>query len=122
MLGYGSNTINGQLVAVPETQAFAPLTFGSMFTGPSLWPRNGVYNQPPVMPSPGTWAGSTNADSSDSSGAPMSGSITGSPTTAGALTGSGGVNYFSPTKSPLVMALLFLGLGLAGLHYIHYKK
>jgi uncharacterized membrane protein len=52
----------------------------------------------------------------------MTGSITGSPTTAGALSKGGGVSYFSFTKSPLPMALLFLALGLAGLHFIHYKK
>lgn len=112
-LGYETAIVNSQMVNVAPGQAFAPLTFGSTYTGPGMWPRNGVYNVPPVTPSPGTWAG-TDSDVSMSGGGHPAPS-------ASAMTSSGGVNFFSPTKSPLLMALFFLAAGLGMLHFIHYK-
>ena len=50
-IGYGSAAVNAQLVPIPVRQAFDPLTFGQAYTGPGMWPRQGVYNVPPVMPS-----------------------------------------------------------------------
>jgi hypothetical protein len=49
-IGYGSAAVNAQLVPVPVTAAFDPLTFGQAYTGPGMWPRQGVYNVPPVLP------------------------------------------------------------------------
>lgn len=119
-VGYESQVVNGQLVNVAPAQGYAPLTFGSAYTGPGFWPRNGVYNVPPVLPSAGTWEGSNmgqgggaSMDSGGYGGASM-------PTWAG-MSKDGGVNPFHPTKSPLIMAILFLGIGLWMLHYVHYK-
>ena len=107
--GYESAVVNGQLVNVAPGQSFSPLTFGSAYTGPGYWPRNGVYNVPPVTPSPSNTGGS----SVDASATPTP--------TAGAMGKNGGVNFFHPTKAPMVFALGALILGLAMLHHIHYK-
>lgn len=115
-IGYESSVINGQLVNVAPKQGYSPLTFGSMYTGPGFWPRNGVYNVPPVLPSPGTWAGSTGA--STSAAESMGGGMV---PTAGSMSEDGRMNYFHPTKSPLIWAVGFLGIGLWMLHSIHYK-
>lgn len=116
MLGYETTVVNGQMVNVAPGQSFAPLTFGSTYTGPGYWPRNGVYNVPPVTPSPSTMAGQSAMPT-------QSGGYGGNqPTpTAGTMSQSGNTNYFHGTKSPLIWALLFLGGGLAMLHFIHYK-
>ena len=124
MIGYTSNVVNGQLIHVPPGQSFAPLTFGPMYTGPGFWPRGGVYNTPPVMPSPGTWEGSTTGltgPSGDTGGATGMGGGTPLPT-AGSMNSSGGVNYFHPTKSPLLWGLGFVILSLLLLHKVHYAK
>lgn len=110
-LGYESQVVNGQLVNVAPGQGYAPLTFGAAYTGPGFWPRNGVYNVPPVTPSVGTWEGSV-TDFTSPGGHPG--------TSAGSMNMDGNANYFHPTKSPLLWALLFLGGGLALLRYIHY--
>jgi hypothetical protein len=113
-LGYESQVVNGQLINVAPGQGFAPLTFGSAYTGPGFWPRNGVYNVPPVVPAAGTWEGSTtDAMGSASGGQPHP--------TAGAINANGGTNYFHPTKSPLIWAVAFLAGGLALLHWVHYS-
>ena len=112
MIGYESQVVNGQLINVAPGQGYNPLTFGAMYTGPGMWPRNGVYNVPPVTPSPGTWEGSDMTSGSAGGGQPHP--------TAGSITKNGNTNYFSPTKSPLIWALLFLGGGLALLNWVHY--
>lgn len=111
MLGYGSDIVNGQLISRPEKQPFAPLTFGQAYTGPRFDSVGSVYNVPPVMAPMGV--GTTEA-----------GAILGVQPmpTVGALSKSGGTNFFHPTKSPLPMALIFLAVGLVMLHYIHYGK
>lgn len=116
-VGYESTVVNGQLIPIAPMQAFAPLTFGSAYTGPGMWPRNGVYNVPPVVPSAGTWEGSNGG----AGGGPMDnyGGAT-LPTWAGASK-TGGANPFHPTKSPLLWAVGFLVVGLWALHSIHYK-
>lgn len=45
-LGYETQVVNGRMVNVAPGQAYAPLTFGSAYTGPGRWPRGGVYNVP----------------------------------------------------------------------------
>lgn len=111
MIGYESQVVNGQLVNVAPGQSYAPLTFGAAYTGPGFWPRNGVYNVPPVAPSPGTWEGSV-TDFTGSEGHPAP--------SAGTINQDGKTNFFHPTKSPLLLALVFLVGGLAMLKYIHY--
>ena len=109
-IGYGSAAVNSQLVPVPVKSAFDPLTFGQAYTGPAYWPRQGVYNVPPVMPS----------GSLQSSMAPASyGGLMGSAATPTASNEKG--NPFHPTKSPLIFALVFLFAGILMLQHIHYK-
>lgn len=113
MLGYGSDTVNGQLISLPVKQGYAPLTFGQAYTGPRFDGAGSVYNVPPVTVASGLGFGSTEA-----------GAMTGlqpMPTSA-SVNQKGKVNYFSLTKSPLPMALLFLIAGMLMLHFIHYGK
>lgn len=110
-LGYGSAVVNGQLINVPVPAAFDPLTFGQAYTGPAYWPRQGVYNVPPVLPS-GALQASAAPASFGASGltgyqVPTPYSETGNP--------------FHPTKSPLWWGLGFLIVGILMLQHIHYK-
>src|SRR5258707_540277 len=50
-IGYESEVVNGQLVNVAPKAAYDPLIFGQMFATGGMWPRQGVYNVPPVLPS-----------------------------------------------------------------------
>lgn len=113
MLGYESQAVNDQLVNVAPGQAYAPLTFGAAYTGPGFWPRNGVFNVPPVVPSPGDQAGM--APTQLGGGGNYGGSIP-MPTVA-----SENGNVWHPTKSPLIFAVLAFVGGLLMLQYIHYK-
>lgn len=122
-VGYSSQVVNGQLVNVAIGQSYAPLTFGSAYVGPGFWPRNGVFNVPPVVPSPSTWEGSNTGTGGGPMGEAAAGGYGGgpsSPTWAG-MSKDGGVNPFHPTKSPLIFAILFLGIGLWMFNYVHYK-
>lgn len=108
MLGYETAVVNGQMVNTAPSAGYNPIIFGQSYTGPSYWPRQGVYNVPPVMPS-GALQGSM---------APASYGYTGFPVpTANDENGS----PFSPTKSPLWMGLIFLIGGILMLQHIHYK-
>jgi hypothetical protein len=114
-VGYESTIVNGQLVTVAPGQGYAPLTFGAQYTGPGFWPRNGVFNVPPVTPA----AGTTGQGPTTSTGVTAA---NGTPSpTAGSVSGSGKVNYLHPTKSPVLWALGFLAFGLFMLHKIHFK-
>jgi hypothetical protein len=107
--GYTSMVVNGQLVNVAPEQAFNPLTFGQAYTGPARWPRQGVYNVPPVMPS-AALQNSMAPESYGSTGFPMPSAM-----------GPGG-NPFHLTKSPLIWALAFLAIGLLTLQHVHWRK
>lgn len=102
MLGYETQVINGQMVNVAPVAGYDPLIFGQAYTGPAYWPRQGVYNVPPVQPSGGL----------QSSMAPSTYGASGYPTDAAP---------FSLTKSPLWMALIFLIVGVLMLQHIHYR-
>jgi hypothetical protein len=108
-LGYTTQVINSQLVPVAPEQAYNPLTFGQSYTGPAFWLRQGVYNVPPVLPSPALQSAMA-PGSYGSSGFPM-------PT---AMDASG--SPFSATKSPLWWALGFLAVGLLLLQHVHWRK
>lgn len=107
-LGYTSQIINSQLVPVAPEQAFNPLTFGQAYTGPSMWPRQGVYQVPPVLPSPDLMAVQS-PGAYGASGFPL-------PTAMGP-----GANPFHPTQSPLWWALGFLAIGLLLLQHVHFR-
>lgn len=109
MLGYTTQSVNSQLVTVAPGAGYDPIIFGAAYTGPGYWPRQGVYNVPPVLPS----------GSLQNSMAPSSYGASGTPTLPTSSSGSG--SPFHPTKSPLWMALGFLVVGILMLQYIHYK-
>ena len=104
-LGYETAVVNGQMVNIAPSAGYDPIIFGQAYTGPAFWPRQGVYNVPPVLPS-GSLQASQAPAAYGMSGTPM-------PTV--------GSNPFHPTKSPLWMALLFLIVGILMLQHIHYK-
>jgi hypothetical protein len=109
--GYTSQVINGQLVNVAPEQAFNPLTFGQAYTGPAMWPNQGVYTVPPVLPSAAL----------QGSMAPTSyGAVPGSTPLPTATSASG--NPFHLTKAPTLWALFFLAAGLLMLQHVHWKK
>lgn len=116
-LGYESAMVNNQLIPVAPGQGFAPLTFGAQYTGPGFWPRNGVFNVPPVSPAPGTTGqgGTTSTGLTSANGSP-------SLPTAGAGDSSGNANYFHLTKSPTLWAIGFLAFSLFMLHKVHFKE
>jgi hypothetical protein len=108
-IGYQSAVVNGQLVNVAPGAAFSPLAFGPAYTGPGMWPRQGVYNVPPVLPSASLQASMAPASYGQSGTYPLP-----------SATDHQG-NPFSITASPLLWALAFLTLGLAMLYFIHYR-
>jgi hypothetical protein len=107
-LGYTSQIINSQLVPVAPEQAYNPLTFGQAYAGPAMWPRQGVYSVPPILPSPALQAAMP----------PGAYGATGFPVPT--AQGPGG-NPYHLTKSPLWWALGFLAVGLLLLQYVHFK-
>jgi hypothetical protein len=116
-VGYESQVVNGQLVPVAPGQGYAPLTFGSMYTGPGMWPRNGVFNVPPVTPSPGT------TGQGDATATGLSQGSGGGPVLPTSGTSNGGTaNFLHPTKSPALWAIGFLAFSLFMLHKVHFKE
>lgn len=107
--GYTSQIINSQLVNVAPEQAYNPLTFGQAYTGPAMWLRQGVYNVPPVLPSPSLMAVQSPGAYGATGGFPL-------PT----ATGPNG-SPFHVTGSPLWWALGFLAVGLLMLQHLHWK-
>lgn len=109
MIGYGSVAVNDQLVPIAPKAAFDPMAFGQAFTGPAMWPRQGVYNTPPVLPSPSLQASMAPAayGQSGSYPFPTAQSDTGSP--------------WSLKKSPVLWVLIFFGVALFMLHTVHYR-
>lgn len=108
MLGYETQVVNGQMVPVAPGAGYDPIIFGQAYSGPGYWPRQGVYNVPPVLPS-GALQGSMAPAAYGYTGAALP--------TATSETG----NPFHPTKSPLIFGLVFLAAGILMLQYIHYK-
>ena len=109
-LGYESEVVNGQLVNVAPKAAYDPLIFGQMFATGGMWPRQGVYNVPPVLPSAEAQANM----------APEAFGATGTYPFPSATSERG--NPFHLTKSPLWWALGFLVFSLAMLHFVHFKN
>jgi hypothetical protein len=107
--GYGSVGVNDQLVPVPVKAAYNPIDMGPAYTGPSMWPRQGVYNLPPILPGPDLQA-------------------TMAPQAWGQVTGEGTmgqeepISPYHPTQSPLWWGLGALILGLIMLRYIHWRE
>jgi hypothetical protein len=109
-IGYGSAVVNSQLIGIAPKSAYDPLVFAGAYSGPG-WPRQGVYDVPPVVPS---------AESSSAyawSNPAGMGAPGGTYPTATDETGS----PFSVSKSPLWWALGFIAASLLFLHYVVYK-
>lgn len=102
-IGYGSAVVNSQLIPLPVKAAYDPLVFAGAYSGPG-WPRQGVYDVPPVIPSA---AGADYAWSNPGGTYPTATDENGSP--------------FSLTKSPLWWALGGIIAALLFLHYVVYK-
>jgi hypothetical protein len=108
---WGSDAVNGQLVPRVPASAVFPLTFSAAYTGPAMYPKQGTYQVPPVLPNSYITANSApgqfgNATPGASTVSPTATSETGNP--------------WHPTKSPLLFAFGALVLGLFMLHYIHW--
>lgn|SRR5215469_13142343 len=108
MLGYESAVVNGQLVNVAPAAAYDPIIWGPAYAGPAAWPRQGVYNVPPVLPSPELRQVE----------APSSYGATGTYPFPTATSEAG--NPFHLTKSPLIWAIVLLVFSLWMLHYVHF--
>lgn len=108
-IGYSSAVVNSQLVNIIPRAAYDPLIFGAEYATGGMWPRQGVYNVPPVLPSPELQAEM----------APGAYGATGTYPYPTATDEQG--SPFHPTKSPLWWALGFLALSLVLLTFIHYK-
>ena len=104
MIDWGSNVVNGQLVAQAPTSAFFPLTMGAQYRGPGMSPRMGTWQVPPVVPSP-TGGNSLNPGAMPSANANDIG-YGGSP--------------FHPTQGTILFGFGALVVGLFMLRYIHY--
>jgi len=113
-VGYETLQVNSQLINVAPSQGYTPLTFGAQYTGPGYWPRNGVYNVPPIVAPGAGPAGGVSAAGQISGATPVP--------SAGAMKSNGGVNWMHPTKSPALMAVGFLALGLFMLHKVHFRE
>ena len=109
MLGYESVVVNGQLIPIAPKQGYDPMAFGPVYTGPGMWPRQGVYNVPPVLPAPGLQASMAPASYGQSGTYPFP--------TATAPNGS----PWSLKHSPVLWALAGLAGSLAMLHFVHFK-
>jgi hypothetical protein len=113
-VSWGSDTVNGQLVPRYPASAVFPLVFSAQYTGPGMWPKQGTYQVPPVLPSvqgryqsaPGSYGNASAPNVITGPAFPTVSSETG--------------NVFHPTKSPLVFGLLFLVVGILMLHHIHW--
>jgi hypothetical protein len=118
-IGYGSVAVNDQLVPLPVQSAYNPWSFGPVYTGPAYWPRQGVYNVPPII-TPGSLAAASGAAVTPGG---FAGGMThdglGSPTMPTQVSPTGGTMH--PKYSPVLWAIGFLAIGLLMLHHIHYR-
>jgi hypothetical protein len=110
---WGSDSVNGQLVPRAPSSAFFPLVFSSAFTGPAMYPKQGTYQVPPVLPNAGYAATAAPGQFGNAAGGGFASGIT---PTSMSETG----NPWHPTKSPLLFSFFALVIGLFMLHYIHW--
>lgn len=111
-VSWGSDTVNGQLVPRVPASAVFPLVFSAEYTGPGVWPKQGTYQVPPVVPS--AYQQAAGAPGAFGPAANISGQT-------GPTNSSTSGNPWHPTKGVIVFAFLFLVISLFGLQYIHWK-
>lgn len=92
-VGNGSMVANGQIVGVPMGLQFFPNLAAAPFYKGSGQPA-------PTVPI---------------------NYITGTPGSTGGMSAAAAANPFSFTQSPLIIAILFLIVGILGLRYIHWR-
>jgi hypothetical protein len=115
---WGSDVVNGQLVPRAPASAIFPLVFSAEYTGPGIWPKQGTYQVPPIVP--GAYLASNQAPGSMGSaaggggGSAMGGAVM--PTNASAAG-----NPWHPTQGIILFAFGFLAVSLFALHYIHWR-
>jgi hypothetical protein len=115
-VSWGSDVVNGQLVPRAPASAIYPLVFSAEFTGPGVWPKQGTYQVPPVVP--GSYQQAVGAPGAMGNAASGGSSIAaGTSVTNASETG----NPWHPTKGLILFAFGFLVLSLFGLQYIHWK-
>lgn len=115
-VSWGSDVVNGQLVPRAPASAVFPLVFSAEYTGPGVWPKQGTYQVPPVVP--GAYQQAVGAPGQMGNAASGGSVISGQ---SGPTNASVGGNPWHPTKGIIVFAFLFLVLSLFGLQYIHWK-
>ena len=116
-ISWGSDAVNGQLVPRTPASAIFPLVFSAEYTGPGVWPKQGTYQVPPVVP--GSYQQSVGAPGSFGTAAGSQGVTSAG---LGPTNASMGGNPWHPTKGIIVFAFLFLVISLFGLQYIHWGK
>jgi hypothetical protein len=116
-ISWGSDAVNGQLVPRTPASAFYPLVFSAEYTGPGVWPKQGTYQVPPVVPGAYQQAVGAPGAMGTAAGSPMVQAGTGTTPTNASTSG----NPWHPTKGIIVFAFAFLVLSLFGLQYIHWK-
>lgn len=95
---YGSTVINGQLISVSPMEAYAPATLSPTYI-PAYVTSGGIS----ASPMSGQGAVASTGPITSAAHAPVAGSA------------------WSLTQSPVILAVLFLIIGMAGLRYLHWK-
>jgi hypothetical protein len=116
-VSWGSDVVNGQLVPRAPASAIFPLVLSAQYTGPGVWPKQGTYQVPPVIPGAYQQAVGAPGAMHTAAGGSMSTSMAGLGPTSSSESG----NPWHPTKGIIVFAFMFLVLSLFGLQYIHWK-
>ena len=106
MLGYETAVVNGQMITTAPAAAYSPLIFG-VDANAGMWPRQGVYNVPPVLPSGALRASMSPASFGGMEAFPTNADEAGNP--------------WHPIRGTVVWGLGFLIAGLLMLQFIHYK-
>lgn len=106
-LGADSVVVNGQLLTQPQGYMYSPPNFGPQTLG--------VPNISPAYP-PFQGQAMTNTPGSESVGG------YGTAGNNSVMTATAGANPWSPKVSPLPWAIAALVIGLAGLHFFHWRE
>lgn len=115
LIGEGSGQVNSQMVPRYPYDAVNPLIFGGTYSGPAAYPQQGVFSIPPVIAASSDMAAAATIEGPGP--VPVGGGSGVAPTVADSVG-----NVFSPSKGPVVMALLFLAVSLIGLQWVHWRK
>lgn len=107
-LGADSAVVNGQLVALPQSYQYNPQSYGPQTIG--------VPNISPAYPPFAGQSAMTNVPGTEAVGG------YGTAGNNGSMTAAANQNPWSPRVSPLPWAIGALVIGLAGLHFFHWRE